>query len=168
MENLEKIEMQKIVPIVAMISAGKTKLLNTILNLKFLMSSSGKGTKFVNILRYNPNIPKPIFYHLLVKKNEKGSYEFFKDLSKEVYEGNEKIEEANITINQKLREEVQINYEDIFYMTEFNNAEHMEESNKSYFLTHWLCDIPGVSESSNDKKEPEKKMKKIKFLNQLQ
>ena len=78
MEKLDKIEMRNIVPIAAMISAGKSKLLNVILNVNFLESKSGIGTKFVNILRYNPKISQPQFYHLKLKA-EKGKYVFYKD-----------------------------------------------------------------------------------------
>lgn len=40
---MEKIESRKIVPIAAMISAGKSKLLNVILNINFLESRAGIG-----------------------------------------------------------------------------------------------------------------------------
>ena len=66
MNSKEKIEVRKIIPIAAMISAGKSKLLNVIFNIDFLECKEGIGTKFVNILRYNPNTQKPIFYHLKV------------------------------------------------------------------------------------------------------
>ena len=69
---------RKIVPIAEMISAGKSKLLNVILNINFLESRAGIGTKFVNILRYNPNIDESQFYHLKIQ-NEKGKYIFYKD-----------------------------------------------------------------------------------------
>ncbi len=75
---MEKIDSRKIVPIAAMISAGKSKLLNVILNINFLESRAGIGTKFVNILRYNPNIDESQFYHLKIQ-NEKGKYIFYKD-----------------------------------------------------------------------------------------
>ena len=53
MSVLEKIKMRKIVPIAAMISAGKSKLLNVLYNINFLETKAVIGTKFVNILRYN-------------------------------------------------------------------------------------------------------------------
>ena len=68
----EKLEERKIVPIAAMISAGKSKILNVILNFNFLESKAGIATKFVNILRYNPSINTPKFYHLKLK-NEEGN-----------------------------------------------------------------------------------------------
>ena len=69
MENLEKIEIKNLVPVAAKISAGKSKLLNVLYNIQFLECKAGIATKFINILRYNPKIKKPLFYHLkLIKK----------------------------------------------------------------------------------------------------
>ena len=98
MEDNIKIEKRKIVPIAAMISAGKSKLLNVILNTKFLESKAGIGTKFVNLIRYNPKIDQPTFYHLILKK-ENEEYIFYKDSSYEPKIGEEKILEENKNIN---------------------------------------------------------------------
>ena len=64
------IEKRYIVPIAAMVSAGKSKLLNVIYDIDFLECKAGIGTKFVNILRYNPTISQPKFYHLVVKQEK--------------------------------------------------------------------------------------------------
>ena len=120
MEKLEKIEMRNIVPIAAMISAGKSKLLNVILNVNFLESKSGIGTKFVNILRYNPKIEQPLFYHLKLKA-EKGKYIFYKDNEYKIIQGEKNIIEENIAINKELADKKKINYDDIFYITEINS-----------------------------------------------
>ena len=158
------IEIKKLVPVAAKISAGKSNLLNVLLNIKFLECKAGIATKFINILRYNPNIEKPIFYHLKINKNEKeDKYYFYKDLSREIYEGEEKIIEANKKINKKYENEKNINYEDLFYMTEINSEPFIKD--KEYLAEHDLCDIPGLSEyqenQNNEKKieknaEPEK------------
>ena len=80
MNNLEPIEMRYIVPVAAMISSGKSRLLNVLYNIDLLECKAGIGTKFVNILRYNPKIKEPIFFHLIViKVGEK--YIFYKDNS---------------------------------------------------------------------------------------
>lgn len=139
----QKIEKRKIVPIAAMISAGKSKLLNVILNIKFLESKAGIGTKFVNLLRYNPKIKQPVFYHLKVK-NENGEFVFYKDTSYEEKVGEESIIEENKNVNNILAAKPQVEYEEIFYMTEFNDAKFVKD--KDYLLTHDLCDIPGLSE----------------------
>ena len=84
MNKLEKIEIKYLVPVAAKISSGKSKLLNTLLNIKFLECKAGITTKFINILRYNPNIKKPIFYHVKVIKID-NKYEFYKDSSEKKY-----------------------------------------------------------------------------------
>ena len=117
----EKIELRKIVPVAAMISAGKSKLLNVLYNINFLECKAGIGTKFVNLLRYNPDIEHPIFYHLKIEK-EGGKYIFYKDLTQEIYKGEESIIEANKIINNDLYNKHDLNYEDIFYMTEINTT----------------------------------------------
>ena len=75
---MEKIERRNIIPIAAMVDAGKSKLLNVLFNFNFLECNSGITTKFVNILRYNPNIKEPRFYHLKVVK-EGDEFIFYKD-----------------------------------------------------------------------------------------
>ena len=143
MEAIQQIEKRKIVPIAAMVSAGKSKILNILYNIKFLESKPGISTKFVNLLRYNPNIEQPRFYHLKLIK-EGNDYNFYKDLNSEEIIGEQKIIEENININNELRAKLKTNYEDIFYMTEINDAPFIKD--KNYLLNHDLCDIPGLSE----------------------
>ena len=152
MDKKEKIEIRKIVPIVGQISSGKSTLLNVLYNINFLDCNAGITTKFVNLIRYNPEINKPIFYHLkLEKKGEK--YIFYKDLN-EVYEGEKDIKEANININKKLYEKREIDYENIFYMTEIKESPFIKD--KNYLLTHDICDMPGLSEYQQNQNEKEK------------
>ena len=154
MEDNIKIEKRKIVPIAAMISAGKSKLLNVILNTKFLESKAGIGTKFVNLIRYNPKIDQPTFYHLILKK-ENEEYIFYKDSSYEPKIGEEKILEENKNINSVLAAQPKVNYEEIFYMTEIKDAIFLKD--KEYLLNHDLCDIPGLSEYQDQNIQNEKK-----------
>ena len=135
-----------------MVSAGKSKLLNVLYNINFLESRDGIATKFVNILRYNPNITKPRFFHLKIVK-EGNNYIFYKDLDSEEVTGEERIIEENININNELSAKIVINYEEIFYMTEINDSPFIKD--KTFLLTHDLCDIPGLSEyqSNKDKEE---------------
>ena len=168
MSEKEKINIKNIVPLVAKISAGKSKLLNVLYNINFLECKAGIGTKFINILRYNPNIKQPCFYHLILER-EGENYTFYKDKSK-IYEGEENIIQANKEINNKLYNENQINYEDIFYMTEINNKPFIDDN---YLLTHDLCDIPGLSEyqynTNNDENNiNEKKEKSKKNVDELE
>ena len=161
MSNLQKIEIRKIVPVVAKISAGKSKLLNSLYNINFLECKSGIGTKFVNILRYNPNIEQSCFYHLKLKK-EGDDYVFYKDLDTEI-KGEENIIKENKNINNKLYQEKNINYEDIFYMTEINNSPFIKD--KSYLENNDLCDIPGLSEYQDNKVYEKNESEKTKDEN---
>ena len=152
MSVLEKMEMRSIVPVIANISAGKSKLLNVLYNINFLECKAGIGTQFVNLLRYSPNIEQPCFYHLIVKK-EGDNYVFYKDLN-EFYEGEQNIIEANKNINYKLRNKREKNYDNIFYMTEITNSDFLKD--KEYLLKHDLCDIPGLSEQQSTPTSKEK------------
>ena len=162
MESIQKIEPRKIVPVAAMVSAGKSKLLNVLFNINFLETRDGIATKFVNILRYNPNITKPRFYHLKLVK-EGNDYIFYKDLDSEEITGEEKIIEENININNELSAKMIINYEEIFYMTEINDSPFIKD--KSYLLTHDLCDLPGLSEYQTNKGK-EENINEINIKNQ--
>ena len=167
MEEKEIIEQRKLVPVAAMVSAGKSKLLNVLYNTNILYCHSGIGTKFVNILRYNPKIKKPCFYHLKLEK-QKDKYIFYKDLTQDIYEGEESITEANKNINQCLRAELETKYEDLFYMTEINEVPFIKD--KEYLLSHDLCDIPGLSEyqnNNNEIKEKEKEIEKPREINNI-
>ena len=159
--NLEKIETRNIVPVAARINSGKSKLLNVLYNINFLECKSGIATKFINLLRYNPNISKPCFYHLILENNI-----FYKNKN-EFYEGEENIIEANKNINKKFSEKVDnINYNEIFYMTEINDVPFIQD--KEYLLTHDLCDIPGLNEyQSNQTKIEEKESENNEKENEL-
>ena len=155
MSYKEKIEQRKLVPVAALVSAGQSKLLNVLYNIEFLECTPGIGTKFVNILRYNPNIKEPCFYHLKVEK-QGDNYTFYKDVK--IAEGKKDITEENKNVNEQLRAQLQIKYEDLFYMTEVNEIPFIKD--KDYFLTHDLCDIPGLSEyqdNNNDEQNKENK-----------
>ena len=139
------IEERKLIPIIGKISAGKTKLLKVLLDVDFLESKSGICTKFVNIIRYNPNIKEPIFYHLKIKKNKKGKIIFYKDLSIKEVKGVENIKTKNIELNKKLSSpDLNENCEEIFYMTEIRDIPNIKD--KEYLKTHDIVDIPGLSE----------------------
>ena len=154
MNELEEIKSRKIVPVIAKISSGKSKLLNVLYNFSFLECGTGITTKFINLLRYNPKISEPRFYHLKLEK-EGEKYFFYKDLS-ESYIGEKNIIEANKNINKKLYKQKEIKYEDIFYMTEINEVPFIKD--KEYLFEHDLCDIPGLTEyQKNEKKEQETK-----------
>ena len=161
-EKIEEIEERYIVPIISMISAGKSKFLNLISNINYLECKPGIGTKFVNLIRYNPKISEPRFYHLKVIKNQ-NKYPFFKDLSYKEIIGKEKIIQANKDLNEQMKKK-KVNYEDLFYMTEINETPIIKDIN--YLLTHDLCDLPGLSEyqkEQTDKDESIQEKNEIKI-----
>jgi len=141
---MNKVDIKNLCPMIAMISAGKTSLLNIIFNVDFLETNSGIGTKFVNIIRYNKNVGKtPLFYHLILKNIGNGNYEYYKD-PKTVISGKENIKKAIVDINQKLREQEHCNYEELFYMIEVGESNLIDD--EEYLKNYDLVDIPGVSE----------------------
>ena len=146
----EQLEKRKIVPVVARISAGKSQLLNILYNINYLESKEGITTKFINLIRYNPTIKEPRFFHLKLKKEEE-NYTFYKDVDYTVIEGGENITEENKKINEKISKLQELNYEDLFYMTEIKESPFIKDDN--YLLSHDLCDIPGLSEAQNIRKE---------------
>ena len=100
MNSLEPIKIRNSVPVAAMISAGKSHLLNVLYNIDFLECKAGIGTKFVNILRYNPEIKEPRFFHLLFKKVGE-RYIFYKDNSESEVIGKQNLLKKIMLIMKK-------------------------------------------------------------------
>ena len=122
--------------------------LNILYNINYLECKEGIATKFVNILRYNPNINSPCMYHLKIVKEGNG-YIFYKDANSKEVSGEEKIKEEIKKINNELsNNKHNIEYENIFYMTEINEVPFFRD--KDYLLSHDLCDIPGLSEYTEE------------------
>ena len=141
MESIVKIN--NLCPMISVISAGKTSLLNVLFNIDFLESSAGIGTKFVNIIRYNQDVGNnPKFYHLKIKNIGNSNYEFYKEKSTEII-GKEAIKKRNKELNQIYKNR-EISYEELFYMIEIGENNFIED--KEYLKNYDLVDIPGVSE----------------------
>ena len=172
--KMEKVDIKNLTPLISVISAGKTSLLKVIYNIDILQVSSGIGTKFVNIIRYNPKIGKEFrFYHLRVIKRRNGDYDFYKDSASEII-GEEKIKKKNIEINEYLIKNT-VPYEELFYMVEVGESIIIED--EEYLKNYDLVDIPGLSEYCPSKIEGNKiinldapsfaRFKEKKFLIQL-
>jgi len=143
--GLSKVEINYLCPMIAMISSGKTKTLRVIYDIDFLEVSAGIGTKFVNIIRYNPKVGnEPKFYHLLVKKLFRGKYEFYKDPNFKDVIGSENIKKLIKELNEKYKSKENIPYEDLFYMVEVGHPKLI--SDEEYLKKFDLVDIPGLSE----------------------
>ena len=136
---------------IGMISTGKTSLLKVLFDIDFLESSPGIGTKFVNIIKYNPNVGKfPKFYHLKIKNLGFGNYDFYKENNTEII-GKEKIKKRNKELNEKLKNK-DIPYEDLFYMVEIGESIFIED--KEYLNNYDFVDIPGLNEYKESIKFP--------------
>ena len=152
-----KVEIKNLCPMIAMISAGKTSILKVIYDIDFLEATSGIGTKFVNIIRYNPEVGKnPKFYHLKLKNIGNGNYEFYKDYNFKEIIGKDNIRQKNISLNSEFKKRTDVPYEELFYMIEVGEANFIED--KEYLKNYDLVDIPGVNEynPNEDKKETTK------------
>ena len=152
---MQKIEIKNLSPMIAMISSGKTSILKVLYDIDFLEVSAGIGTKFVNIIRYNPKVGKePKFYHLIVKKGKNGKYEYFKDPNFKEVIGSEDIKKKNMELNELYKSKQNVPYEDLFYMVEVGHSNLIGD--EEYLKNYDLVDIPGVSEykgNENDKEE---------------
>ena len=145
-----EIEIKNLCPMIAMISAGKTSLLKVLFDIDYLESSPGIGTKFVTIIRYNPEVgSNPKFYHLLLKKKNDDSYIYLKDIRTEVVEGRENIKKKVIELNDELKNK-EVPYCEIFYFLEIGTSNFIED--KEYLKNYDLVDIPGVSEYKTQEK----------------
>ena len=159
MENLgPKVDIKNLCPMIAMISAGKTSILKVIFDIDFLEATAGIGTKFVNIIRYNPSIGKnPKFYHLIVKNIGNGNYEFYKDPKFGEITGKDNIKQKNKDLNAEFKNKI-TPYEEIFYMIEVGEANFIED--KEYLSNYDLVDIPGVNEYTPDNEDTKESLKK--------
>ena len=140
---------------IAMISAGKTIILR-VLFIDFLEVWAEIRTKFINIIRYNPELgKKPKFYHLKIKNIGNRDYEYYKDLNFQEVIRKEDINQANEKINKELRSKMdQVAYEELFYIIE---VDFIEEYLKNYDLV----DIPGVIEYNINQTPEEKPNEKL-------
>ena len=154
-KGLTKVEIRNLSPMIAMISSGKTSILKVIYDIDFLETSPGIGTKFVTIIRYNPEVGnEPKFYPLIVKIGGNGKYEYYKGPKSDEVIGSEKIKKKNIELNEEYKNKKNVPYEELFYMVEVGHTNLIGD--KEYLKNYDLVDIPGVSEykgNENDKEE---------------
>ena len=157
MEKEVKIEMRKGIIVIGMISSGKSTFLNSLLGITYLEAKDDITTKFVCVIRYNPNLKEPIFYHLKIIREEE-EYTFIKE-GKEfigVEEIVSKISQINCDEASK-----EPKYDNLFYMLE-TNISNIE--NKDFLQTHDFYDIPGLNEyiGKETKNQEEEKNEEIK------
>lgn len=76
------------IPLLGEISTGKSTFLNGYFGIDFLEIGIGITTKFITIIRHNPNLKVPVFYHVNLSENENGKYKYLKD--GDIFQGKKK------------------------------------------------------------------------------
>jgi len=152
LEKYEEIQINNLCPMISMVSSGKTSILNALFNVNILESKSGICTKFVTIIRYNPEVKNyPKFYHLKITKKDMDNYSFSKIIGSEIL-GEGDIKNKIIEINDELKNNDNVPYEELFYFLEIGNDNYIKD--KNYLKNCDLVDIPGVSEYCAQKESP--------------
>ena len=161
---MEKIEDKKAIPIIGMISSGKSTFLNSLLGIDLLETKDNITTKFICVIRHNQSIHEPIFYHInLEKEPNSDNYIYYKDDKEKESIGSEQIKERISKIN---KEEYgnEPAYENLFYMLEIK-VKNIE--NNEFLKEYDFYDIPGLNEYFAEKKE-EVHLKKDEIKNKAQ
>ena len=130
--------MEKFIPIIGTISAGKTTFLQGLLGTDVLETGATTTTKFVCIIK---NSVQTKFYHVIPKREN--FIKFIKE-GEEII-GEEKIKNEIQDINKTLKDKP-ISNSNLFYMLEIpiKNINNPLLLNECYFM-----DIPGLNENEN-------------------
>jgi len=168
----ERLPYRKAIPVIGMVSSGKSTFLNS-LGIEILEAKDDITTKFVCIIRYNPKLKNPIFYHVKLEKSENSDdYYYIKD--GKIAEGFNQIKNMISKINDDNKEEsVEPQYDNLFYVLE---TDITNISNKDFLAQFDFYDIPGLNEyiknNEYDKKNVDKKdkneIKEIKEQNTIE
>ena len=135
---MEKKNEKYCVPIIGPISCGKSTFLNFLIyNDDFDDNLLEEGlqitTKFVCVIRHNPKLENPEFYHVTLEKNKR-------------IKGKKKIKEEIKKINLNSKDEGDNNINNLFYILEIN----IKFSKYTKFFEEYdLLDIPGLDEANN-------------------
>ena len=142
------IDPRKAIPVIGMISSGKSTFLNSLLGTDVLEAKDDITTKFICIIRHNPDLKDPLFYHLKLSHNLKSDdYDYIKDGDETI--GTDEIKKKISKINSD-QLSLKANYENLFYMLELKitNINNIEFLKKYDFY-----DIPGLNENITEKNE---------------
>ena len=163
---------RKPIPIIGQISSGKSLFLDNLLNLDLLESKSDITTKFVCIVRHNPNLLETKFYHIKFKKKSKdlktGFIEYEEIIDENAIIGSNNIKEKIKEINkeQKYIDDKNIKYEELFYVLEIkiNTIQ-----NEALLNNYDFYDIPGLDEyiKGEDNNNGNEKKKTMKYIENL-
>lgn len=144
-DKYELVEERKGMVVIGIISSGKSTFLNSIFGFNYLQANNNITTKFICVIRYNPNIEEPIFYHLkLIPKEKKpDEYKYMRIKNEPKIIGKKNIKEKIISINKELHDSCEPKYEDLFWMLETNK---ILIENKFFMENTDFYDIPGLNE----------------------
>ena len=149
------------IPIIGLISSGKSTFLNYLLNIDCLESKYDITTKCIVIIRHNKSLYSPELYSVKFKERNKGSYNFIKyeklyplysDLNKEKTESEKKedlkkiISERNNLISSAPECP---DPEDFFILLE-TNIPLFSGENEEFSEYYEFMDLPGLDEGQND------------------
>ena len=138
----EKIKSKYAVPVIGMISSGKSTFLNSLLGLDLLETKDDVTTKFVCIIRHNKSLTQPKFYHIKLEKEENSeNYSFIKDGDES--SGKENILKAISNINTEESNKAEPDYGNLFYVleTKITNIQ-----NENFLDNYDFYDVPGLNE----------------------
>ncbi len=159
-DKINYIEERKGIVLIGLKSSGKTSFLYSLLGINCLVSNDNISTNFICIIRYNPKLNEPKFYHLKLKE-ENQKYYFLKDDLEII--GNDKIKEEIEKINKDNSLIKDLKFDSLFYMLE-TNITNIE--NKEFLLIHDFYDLPGMDEFISKEKiiDDKKSFKNKKFF----
>ena len=161
---MEKIKDKKAIPIIGMISSGKSTFLNALLGIDLLETKDNIATKFICVIRHNQSLHEPIFYHInLEKEPNSDNYIYYKDDRENESIGSEQIKERISKINKEEYGKEPV-YKNLFYMLEIK-VKNIE--NNEFLKEYDFYDIPGLNECFVEKKE-EVQLKKDENKNDAQ
>ena len=149
----EEVKIENLCPMIAMISAGKTRLLKVLYDIDYLevKVSSGISTKIVTIIKYNSKIgANPKLYHLKLKNKGIEDYSFFKDANEKVVIGKNDIQKRVNELNEELKMKERP-YKELFYLLEVGTTFIKD---KEYLKKYDLVDVPGLSEYKQQENTP--------------
>jgi len=86
-EEEDVIEEKRGMVVIGMISSGKSTFLNSIFGFNYLQTNDNITTKFICIIRYNPNLDEPIFYNLKLIPKEYNPNEYVYIKNGELFKG---------------------------------------------------------------------------------
>ena len=137
------------IPIIGMISCGKSSFLNFLLGINCLETDDDVTTKSVVIIWHDKNLKSDerYIYSVIIKERNEGCYDFEKDQETKSTELNKVIKERNDLI--KNSEESNLKKEDFFLIIEAN-IPMFSDKNSIFGDFFEFLDLPGLDEDSKN------------------